>query len=206
MKKGVERDEGRGKSAAALILASSSPRRHQLLDMLAIPHTIDAADLDETPLANEHAEAMARRLAREKAAVVAARNPGRWVLGADTVVVLEGKMLGKPASPADAESMLGRLAGREHQVVTAVALVRNGTVHEACDVTRVRFRPIGPDLIRAYVATGEPLDKAGAYGVQGVGAALIQRIEGDFFGVMGLPLRLVVDLLALAGMPYSFTR
>jgi septum formation protein len=149
---------------------------------------------------------MARRLAREKAAVVAARHPGRWVLGADTVVVLEGEMLGKPGSPADAEAMLGRLAGREHQVVTAVALARDGKMHGACDITRVRFRTISPELIRAYVATGEPLDKAGAYGVQGAGAALVERIEGDFFGVMGLPLRLVVDLLSLAGMPYSFTR
>jgi septum formation protein len=102
--------------------------------------------------------------------------------------------------------MLARLAGREHRVVTAVALARDGRVHEACDITRVRFRKISPELIRAYVATGEPLDKAGAYGVQGAGAALVERIEGDFFGVMGLPLRLVVDLLALAGKPYSFTR
>jgi septum formation protein len=189
-----------------IVLASSSPRRHQLLDMLGIAHAIDAADVDETPLANESAEGMARRLAREKATLVAARHPGRWVLGADTVVVLDGDMLGKPGSPAEAESMLGRLAGREHQVVTAVALARDGTVREACDVTRVRFRSIEPELIRAYVATGEPLDKAGAYGVQGAGAALVERIEGDFFGVMGLPLRLVVDLLAAAGVPYSFTR
>jgi septum formation protein len=87
-----------------------------------------------------------------------------------------------------------------------VALARDGTVHEACDVTRVWFRPVGSALIRAYVATGEPLDKAGSYGVQAAGAALVDRIEGDFFGVMGLPLRLVVDLLAAAGMPYSFTR
>ena len=91
-------------------------------------------------------------------------------------------------------------------MVTAVALARDDMLHQACDVTRVWFRPLSADLIRAYVATGEPLDKAGAYGVQAAGAALVERIEGDFFGVMGLPLRLVVDLLAAAGMPYNFTR
>jgi septum formation protein len=189
-----------------IVLASSSPRRHQLLDMLGISHTIDPADLDETPRAGEDGRRLASRLAREKAAVVARRHPASWVLGADTVVVLENAVLGKPVSPAEAESMLGRLAGRDHQVITAVALVRDGIANEACDVTRVWFRPISAELIRAYVATGEPLDKAGAYGVQAAGAALVERIEGDFFGVMGLPLRLVVDLLAAAGMPYNFTR
>lgn len=210
-------DGGRGTSKArldsslvsrppSLILASSSPRRHQLLDMLGIAHQVDPARIPEDRLPHEAPAHYARRLAREKAEEVAARHAGRWVLGADTIVVVEGDVLEKPASPADAERMLGRLAGREHQVITAVALVRDGTRHELHDVSRVWFRPVGPDLIRAYVATGEPLDKAGAYGVQGYGAVLIERIEGDFFGVMGLPLRLVVELLERAGMPYSFTR
>ena len=189
-----------------LVLASSSPRRHELLDMLGIPHTVDPADVDETPRPGESAELLAPRLAREKAMAVASRRQGSWVLGADTLVVIDADVLGKPRSPAEAERMLGRLSAREHRVVTAVALARDGTVHEACDVTRVRFRSIAPEQIRAYVATGEPMDKAGAYGVQGAGAALVERIEGDFFGVMGLPLRLVVDLLAAAGTPYSFTR
>ena len=189
-----------------IVLASSSPRRHQLLDMLGIAHEIDPSSADERQLPGEGAEAMASRLAREKALDVARRHRGRWVLGADTVVVIDDELLGKPRSDADAEAMLGRLSGREHRVVTAVALARDGTVRERRDVTRVWFRSIDGPQIRAYVATGEPLDKAGAYGVQGYGAALVDRIEGDFFGVMGLPLRLVAELLEEAGMPYSFTR
>ena len=189
-----------------LVLASSSPRRTQLLDMLGIPHEVDPAHINEDPHSGERAEQLARRLAKEKALAVAKRRPRRWVLGADTVVVIDGELLGKPDSPLHAEAMLGRLAGREHQVVTAVALVRDGVAHEACDVTRVRFRSMTAELIRAYVETGEPLDKAGAYGVQAGGAALVERIEGDFFGVMGLPLRLVVSLLEQAGMPYRFGR
>ena len=199
-------EEGRGKREEYIVLASGSPRRHQLLDKLSIRHQVDPAHIDEEPRAGEDAERLAKRLAREKARAVAGRHPGRWVLGADTVVTVDGDILNKPTSPADAERMLGRLAGREHQVVTAVALARDGVLHEACDITGVRFRPVNADLIRAYVATGEPLDKAGAYGAQGYGAALIERIEGDIFGVMGLPLRLVVDLLGKAGRPYNFTR
>ncbi len=189
-----------------LVLASGSPRRHQLLEMLGIPHDVDPADLSEDALPGEPVEAVAVRLARAKARQVAARRPGRWVLAADTLVALDDRVLGKPASADEAADMLTALAGREHRVVTAVALVRGAETHERHDVTRVRFRPLSPREIRSYVATGEPLDKAGAYGVQGYGAALVERIEGDFFGVMGLPLRLVLDLLALAGRPYDFTR
>jgi septum formation protein len=174
--------------------------------MLGVSHIVDPADIDETALPGELPESMAARLAREKAITVAARHPGKWILGADTVVVLDDQVLGKPVSATDAEHMLGRLAGREHRVVSAVALVCDGMVRESRDITQVRFRQMKPELIRAYVATGEPMDKAGAYGVQGTGAALVERIEGDFFGVMGLPLRLVLDLLEAAGMPYSFTR
>ena len=199
-------EEGRGKREEYIVLASSSPRRTQLLDMLGIRHEVDPAQINEDAHPGETAEGLARRLAREKAVAVSKRRAGKWVLGADTVVVVDGELLGKPDSPRHAEEMLGRLAGREHQVVTAVALVRDAAAHEACDITRVRFRPVSADLIRAYVQTGEPLDKAGAYGAQGPGAALIERIEGDFFGVMGLPLRLVVQLLDAAGMPYNFTR
>ena len=174
--------------------------------MLGITHQVDPSDIPETALPGEAVEATAIRLARRKALQVARRHPGRWVLGADTLVALGGEVLGKPASPAEAEGMLARLQGREHRVVTAVALTRDGVSHERHDVTRVWFRAVSADQIRAYVATGEPLDKAGAYGVQGYGAALVDRIDGDFFGVMGLPLRLVVELLDQAGMPYSFTR
>jgi septum formation protein len=150
--------------------------------------------------------AMAQRLARAKATAVAARRPALDVLAADTVVVLEGEMLGKPADAAEACAMLRRLSGREHVVITAVALARDGQVWERCDETRVRFRPLSDQTIADYVATGEPLDKAGAYGLQGFGSVLVERIEGDCFGVIGLPLRLVADLLAAAGRPYRFTR
>ena len=189
-----------------IILASSSPRRRQLLEMLGIPHRVEAPAIDERQRPGEDPVATAVRLAREKARAVAVRHPGTWTLGADTVVVLDQEVLGKPESPADAERILARLAGREHQVVTAVVLARDGRVLERYDLTRVWFRPVSAAQIRDYVATGEPLDKAGAYGVQGYGALLVERIEGDFFGVMGLPVRLVADLMAEAGLPYRFTR
>lgn len=189
-----------------IILASSSPRRHQLLDMLGIEHLIDPPDIDEELTKGESAEQLAVRLAREKAVAVAARHPGEVVLSADTLVVLDSEILGKPSSPADAELMLGKLAGKQHKVVTAVATAKDGQIRDRCDVTSVWFRTLSRQLIAAYVATGEPLDKAGSYGVQGYGAVLVDRIEGDYFGVMGLPLRLVVELLQEAGLPYLFTR
>jgi septum formation protein len=190
-----------------IVLASGSPRRTQLLALLGIPHVVDAAhDVDETPRPGEEPAALASRLAEAKALRVARRRPGTPVLGADTVVVLEGVVLGKPDGPREAEAMLARLAGRTHEVVTAVALALDGRVDTRVDCTRVHFRSLSGELIRAYVATGEPLDKAGAYGLQGFGAVLVDRIEGDCFGVIGLPLRLVVDLLEAAGRPYRFTR
>jgi septum formation protein len=190
-----------------IVLASGSPRRTQLLTLLGIAHTVDAAhEVDETPRPGEDPEALARRLAAEKADGVAHRHPGVPVLAADTVVVLDGEVLNKPVDAADAEAMLARLAGREHVVVTAVALAHDGRVDVRADRTRVWFRPLSPATIRAYVATGEPLDKAGAYGLQGYGAVLVDRIDGDCFGVIGLSLRLVVDLLDAAGRPYRFTR
>lgn len=174
--------------------------------MLGLAFTVDPPNTPERAEPGELPEMLAVRLAREKALAVARRHPGVPVLGADTVVVLEHRVLGKPATPADAAQMLAELAGRDHRVVTAVALARDGTAEERYDATRVWFRPLTPELIAAYVATGEPMDKAGAYGVQGYGAVLVQRIEGDFFSVMGLPLRLVVELLEAAGLPYRFTR
>jgi len=189
-----------------IILASQSPRRTALLTMLGIVHTVDPADIDETPIAGEIPEGLAVRLARTKALDVAARHPGHLVVGADTVVVLDGELLGKPESPAEAEAMLARLAGREHRVITAVAVARDDTAWDRTDTTRVWFRPLDAATIRNYVATGEPLDKAGAYGLQGFGALLVERIDGDCFGVIGLPIRLVADLLAEAGAPYRFTR
>ncbi len=190
-----------------ITLASASPRRRHLLEMLGIAHQVIPPYVDERPLPGEDPEAMAVRLATEKARSVRRRQPERPVLAADTVVVIDGEILGKPQDEADAQRMLGLLSGRDHRVITAVALaVPGGEVLQQCDVTRVWFRPLTPELIEEYVATGEPLDKAGSYGVQGVGAVLVERVEGDFFGVMGLPLRLVLSLLEAAGIPYRLTR
>ena len=140
------------------------------------------------------------RLAREKAMSV----PGRLVLGADTTVVIRDEILEKPTDASDALRMLQKLQGRTHQVVTSVALVADEVIHQATDVTNVMFRKLSDDFLEAYVGTGEPMDKAGAYGIQGFGAALVERIDGDFFSVMGLPLRLVLELLERAGHAYRF--
>lgn len=183
-----------------LVLASSSPRRRQLLEMLGLPLMVAHGDVQEIPLPRETPSAYARRLARDKARAV----PGALVLGADTIVVLDDEILEKPRDPEHALAMLRRLQGRWHEVITSVCLVAEGRTYEAQDRTSVEFRRADDDTLRAYIATGEPMDKAGAYGIQGYGAALVERIEGDFFGVMGLPLRLVLDLLARAGFPYRF--
>jgi septum formation protein len=183
-----------------LVLASRSPRRRQLLEMLGLPFVVAHADVQELRLPREAPAAYARRLARDKARAV----PGAWVLGADTIVVVDDKVLEKPAGAEDAFRMLQRLAGRRHEVVTAICLLADGIEHEAADTTAVYFRALDDAFLRAYVATGEPLDKAGGYGIQGYGAALVERIEGDFFSVMGLPVRLVLDLLARAGWEYRF--
>ena len=187
-------------------MASRSPRRRQLLEMMGIPHVVDPVQIDERADVGEDPEPFAQRLAREKARAGSKRYPGKWVLGADTIVVLGKETLGKPSSSDEAEEMLLRLAGKCHRVVSAIALVRGEDVHEACDVTSVWMRHVSRETAREYVATGEPLDKAGSYAIQGVGAVLVDRIEGDYFGVMGLPVRLVVELMSLAGIPYSFSR
>ena len=193
-------------TAEPLVLASQSPRRRDLLQMLGIPHVVAPVDLDERRLPNESPETYATRLAREKALAGATRHPGRWVLGADTVVVLDDELLGKPESAADAAAMLARMSGRHHEVVTGVALARDGSASIRLDRTTVWFRELDAARIAAYVATGEPLDKAGSYGAQGMGAVIVDRIEGDYFGVIGLPVRLVVELLEEAGLDYTFTR
>ena len=189
-----------------IILASASPRRRQLLEMLGLPFRAIAPDVDESLRPSEQPEAYVTRLARDKARSVAAREPGAHVLAADTTVVLRGQVFGKPADSAEAVAMLRRLQGRKHQVMTAVAVAQDGRVEHALDVTDVTFRRLSDGQIDEYVATGEPLDKAGAYAIQGKGAALVEGIRGDFFGVMGLPLRLALDLLARFGVPYRFTR
>lgn len=190
-----------------IVLASSSPRRQQLLEMLRIPFRVIAPDVDEHVLPAERPDHYVRRLARAKAEAVAARaGGGALILAADTTVVLDGEIFGKPESPADAVAMLTRLQGRTHEVMTGVAVRRDGDVAQALDISRVTFRSMDQAGLESYVATGEPLDKAGAYAIQGVGALLIARVEGDVYGVMGLPLGLVVDLLARFGRPYRFAR
>lgn len=183
-----------------LILASASPRRRQLLEMLGIEVEVRPSHVPEVPRPGEAPRDYALRLAQDKANAV----PGDLVLAADTIVVLDDELLEKPADEEDAVRMLLRLQGRTHQVITAVALRAGVTVFEAVDVTSVTFRPAREGMLRAYVRTGEPMDKAGGYGIQGYGAALVEGIDGDFFGVMGLPVRLVLDLLAEAGFPYAF--
>ena len=190
----------------SLVLASGSPRRRQLLEMLELPFRVVAPGVDETRESSELPEVYVVRVAREKARVVAAREPGELVLAADTTVVLRGDIFEKPGTPAAAEAMLARLEGRTHQVMTAVAVARDRRLEHALDVTDVTFRALSRDAIAAYVATGEPMDKAGAYAIQGKGAALIEGIRGDFFGVMGLPLRLALELLERFGLRYRFTR
>jgi len=179
-----------------LILASASPRRAEILRSLGIPFEADPSDVDETPLSGEAPDETACRLASAKAAVVAARRPGAWVLAADTLVVLDEAVLGKPADDAEAARMLLQLSGREHRVVTGVCLCADmdpGTT--LTEWSRVRFAPLTQAEVAWYVATGEPRDKAGAYAVQGLGARFVEGIEGSFTNVMGLPARVVYRLL-----------
>jgi septum formation protein len=168
--------------------------------MLGIPFEVRPSHIPEAPHPGELPVSYAERLAREKALSV----PGPLVLGADTTVLLDDVLLEKPADAEDALRMLRTLQGRTHEVITSVALAASGVVRQATDITQVTFRPATDAYLRAYIATGEPMDKAGAYGIQGYGAALVERIEGDFFGVMGLPVRLVLGLLEEAGYPYRF--
>jgi septum formation protein len=183
-----------------LILASASPRRRQLLEMLGVRVRVVPANILEVRRSVETPIDYVERLAREKATSV----PGALVLGADTTVVIRDEVLEKPVDAADALRMLKKLQGRTHQVVTSVALVAGEAILQATDVTNVVFRRMREEFLEAYVKTGEPMDKAGAYGIQGYGAALVERIEGDFFSVMGLPIRLVLELLEQAGHSYRF--
>ena len=187
-------------SRPILILASGSPRRRQLLEMLGLEVAIQPPHIPEIREPHELPQPYVERLAREKAASVS----GDLVLAADTTVVVEGEVLEKPADPDDALRMLRRLQGRTHQVITAIALKTSGGTLTATDITAVTFRAADDAFLAAYVATGEPMDKAGAYGIQGYGAALVEGIQGDFFSVMGLPVRLVLQLLEQAGHTYRF--
>ena len=187
-----------------MVLASSSPRRRDLLNLIGIQHEVRPANIDETMRPREVPRRHAERLAREKASVIAVRDPDLITIGADTVVVINRKVLGKPADVADAARMLKMLSGREHTVITAVAVARGKKLRSAVEEVRVKFRRLRDDEIVAYIATGEPMDKAGAYGIQGFGATIVERVEGDYFAVMGLPLVRLVGLLRDVGVRYQF--
>ena len=189
---------------AGLVLASGSPRRRALLDMLAVPFEVVPAAVDERYREGEDPRAHAERLAREKAALVAARRPGTLAIGADTVVVVDGLVLGKPVDEADAVRMLMLLQGRAHEVATGVAVSNGEAIRSGVESVEVRFRSFDDAYARAYVRTGEPMDKAGAYGIQGYGATLVEAIRGDFFAVMGLPIVRLLALLEAEGWRYTF--
>ncbi len=178
-----------------LILASASPRRSALLHAAGFSFRVSPADVDETPLDGEQPGDCVRRLALAKARSIACRNPGEVVLAADTVVVVDRRILGKPADDAEARAMLEMLSGREHEVLTGVAL-RTAT-RELVDAasSRVRFLHLSPEEVAWYVASGEPRDKAGAYAVQGLASRFVEGIDGSYSNVVGLPVSLVYRML-----------
>ena len=173
-----------------LVLASQSPRRSEILRQAGIPFTRRVAAVDETPLEGEKPEDYVVRLAELKALAVPA-GPGETVLGADTTVVIDGEMLGKPAHTADARRMLARLSGRQHQVITGICLKRGVEVVRDCATTKVWFALMSAREIEEYVSSGEPMDKAGAYAIQGLASKFIEKIDGCYFNVVGLPVALV---------------
>jgi len=184
-----------------IYLASKSPRRAELLQQIGVSFEMVDVDVPEISQANESAEAFVQRLALDKArAGWQVSNKDHPVLGADTIVVLDGEILGKPASPADAESMLASLSGKQHTVMTAIAMVDAEQASGRLNCTQVSFREITDTERKNYVASGEPLDKAGAYAVQGQAAAFIEHLQGSYSGVMGLPLFEMADLLREFGI------
>ena len=187
-----------------VILASQSPRRRELLALIGITHEVRPADIDETYFPGEKPPAHAERLARGKCAVIVEREPDALVIGSDTIVVVDGDVLGKPADEADAARMLRRLSGRSHVVVTAVAVSWRGETRSAVEEVNVTFHSLSDGDLAAYIATREPMDKAGAYGIQGYGATIVERVDGDYFAVMGLPLQLLVRVLRELGIRYGF--
>ena len=178
-----------------IILASASPRRQELLRNAGIPHRVQATGIPEEPLPGEAPRVFAERLAREKALAVAQEFSDDWVLGADTVVVVDGLILGKPIDGADATRMLRLLSGRSHEVTTGVCLIGLSVQDVRSETTRVSMAALSDDDIREYVASGEPMDKAGAYAIQGRASRWIPRIEGDYANVVGLPVALVYRIL-----------
>jgi septum formation protein len=186
-----------------LVLASASPRRQELLRSAGLAFDVQPAQIPEEPMPGETAKNYAERLAREKALAVACQRPHDCVLGADTVVVVDGKILGKPSDAADAARMLRMLSGRQHQVITGVCLAVGGQVSVASETTLVTVSELTDQDIADYVANGEPMDKAGAYAIQGIASRWIPRIEGDYSNVVGLPVALVFRMLGKNGFQFS---
>ena len=186
--------------SSMLVLASASPRRQELLRNAGISFEVQPAEIPEDTHPGEPAKDCAERLARDKALAVARQRPRDVVLGADTIVVVDGQILGKPADRADAVRMLRMLSGREHRVITGVALVVSGQWFVASEITNVTFSEITEREIADYVATGEPMDKAGAYAIQGIASRWVPRVEGDYSNVVGLPVALVYRMLRDNGL------
>ncbi len=187
-----------------VILASASPRRRELLALVGIVHEVRPADIDESLWPGETPVGHSERLARGKAHAIAAAAGDAVVIAADTIVVVDGDILGKPKDVAHATEMLQRLSGRQHTVYTAIAVARGERTESAVEAVEVVFRALSDSEIAEYIATGEPMDKAGAYGIQGFGATIVERVDGDYFSVMGLGMRRLVALLERVGVTYRF--
>jgi septum formation protein len=187
-----------------VVLASQSPRRRELLALVGITHEVRPADVDESVLPGELPVPHCERLARLKADTLAPLHRDDVVVGSDTIVVVDGDILGKPRDRAHAAEMLTRLSGRTHTVFTAVAVAHRGSTRSGVEEVDVTFRTLDDDTIAAYIATGEPMDKAGAYGIQGYGAAIVERVDGDYFAVMGLPIGRMLTLMRDSGLEYRF--
>jgi len=187
-----------------LILASASPRRSELLRNAGIPFTVEPAHVAEQPLPSEQPLQYAKRLARDKARVMFERHSDNVVLGADTVVVVDEHLLEKPADRNDAARMLRLLSGRAHQVITGVCLIAAGYEQTEAEITEVRFSPLSESEIASYIETSEPMDKAGAYAIQGMASRWVERIDGCYFNVVGLPVprvyRMIRALESAAGI------
>lgn len=183
-----------------LILASQSPRRRELLGLITKDFLVRVADIDETMDSSRPASEEVARVSRKKAMAVA-REKGDVVVAADTIVVCGGEILGKPKDEADAFRMLSMLSGRDHQVMTGMTVVRDDEIHTCTEITDIHFRKLLPEEIRAYIATGEPMDKAGSYGIQGGAALFATQLHGDYYNVMGLPVCRLAMTLRKMGIP-----
>jgi septum formation protein len=197
-------EAGRRLGQVRVVLASASPRRRELLNLVGIAHEARPAGVDETLFDGESPTAHAERLALAKAHAISGTEPDALVLAADTIVVVDDRILGKPRDAGEAREMLVALSGRTHTVVTGVAAAYRQQAHSDVEQVAVTFRPLSAEDIRAYIATGEPMDKAGAYGIQGYGATIVERIDGDYFAVMGLAIVRLLRLCAKLGFTYQF--